>query len=122
MIFQAIIPSGSNGVAVINVPFTGRYHVKLVKIDYHCTAGAAITSELIQITSQTLINQTPLSGRIIFLSDALNAVYGDFMIGQDVMINGVIDFDLKTLGGLNLPGGPGGFDSAVITLDFVKVN
>lgn len=123
MIFQAYIPSGSNGVATLNVPFTGRYNVKLVKIDYHSIAGAAITQELIQISSQTLINQTPLSGRILFISNSNNWGYGDsFVIGQNVMINGMIDFDLKTIGGGPLPAGAGGFDSCVITLDFVPSN
>lgn len=119
MIFQARI--GSSGVATLNVPFTGRYNIKLVKIDYHSIAGAAITQEEIQISSRTLINQTPLSGRILFLSNTNNWGYGDsFVIGQDVMINGMIDFDLKTFGGGALPAGAGGYASAVITLDFVK--
>ncbi len=121
MIFQAYIPT--SGVVSLNVPFTGRYNVKLVKIDYKPIAGASTTPEVIQISSQTLINQTPLSGRVLFLSNAENTVFDhSFLIGESVMVNGVIDFELRTYGGLNLPGGPGGFDSAVITLDFVKAN
>jgi hypothetical protein len=116
MIFQAYI--GSTGVATLNVPFTGRYHIKLVKIDYHNVG--VFTQELIQLTSQTLINQTPLSGRILFINNTNNWGYGDsFVIGQDVMINGMIDFDLKTFGGAALPAT---YDSVVITLDFVKAN
>jgi hypothetical protein len=121
MIFQAYI--GSSGVATLNVPFTGKYHIKLIKIDYKHIAGAATVQELIQISSQSLINVTPLSGRILFMSNANNAVFGEsFEIGHDVMINGMIDFDLKTYGGGALPAGAGGYDSAIITLDFVKAN
>lgn len=107
----------------LNVPFTGKYHIKLIKVDYKHNAAANISSEIIQISSQTLINVTPLSGRILFLSDAQSAVFGEsFEIGHDVMINGMIDFDLKTYGGGALPAGGGGYAAAVITLDFVKAN
>jgi hypothetical protein len=120
MIFQAYI--GSSGVETLNVPFTGKYHIKLIKVDYKYN-GNNINSEIIQINSQTLINVTPLSGRILFLSSAQSAVFGEsFEIGHDVMINGMIDFDLKTYGGGALPAGGGGYEAAVITLDFVKAN
>lgn len=121
MIFQAVLNNTAS--TTLTTPFQGIYRVKLLKIEYHITAGAAIQQELCQLTSNTLINQTPLSGRIIFLNTAANnsGYNTDFVIGDNVMIANQLDLTVAAFGGGALPAGAGGYNSLLVTLDFEKV-
>lgn len=114
-VFQAFL----NGTAstTFDTPFTGVYHVKLRRIEYHFTAP--ITQEVLQITSNTLINQTPLSGRILFLNNAANnSGYDDFVIGRNIRIAGPLDLTLSNPNGAV----PGNYLGLVVTLEFEKVD
>lgn len=116
MIFQAILNGTASGT--VNTPFTGVYNVKLQRIEYHFTAPAV--QELMQITSNTLINQTPLSGRIVFLNSACNASgYDNFEIGRNIRIAGPLDLTLSAFGGGAVPAN---YSALVVTLDFEKVD
>jgi hypothetical protein len=125
MIYQALL-TASSGSQTYLTPFIGRYRVRVIKIEYNTQAGAATTEIVLQLTSQTLINQTSLSGtgttRMLFLNTACNSSpYTDFVIGDGVMVNGQIDINVRSSTGALLPGGPGGFRSLLFTFDFEKM-
>lgn len=122
MIFQAVLNNTAS--ATFTTPFQGIYRVKLLKIEYHINAGAALVQELCQLTSNTLINETPMSGRILFMNSSANAsgYNTDFVIGENVMIAGPLDLTVAAFGGGPLPAGAGGYNSLLVTLDFEAVD
>lgn len=114
MIFQFVV--GPTGAIVQPVPFIGKCKVKIIRIDYVFDTAAAISQQVIQIQSQTLINNTALSGRILFYNTT-NPYFGDNFIIDDVDINGYFDITLQVLGGAPLPFGAGGYTNCIITAD-----
>jgi len=127
MIFQAII-TNSNASQVFQSPFIGVYKVYLRNIEYHKNLGA-LQEEMIQLRSNTIINQTALSGnqgnRIVFLNSACNQgkYNNSFLVGDNVRISGQFDLTASTFPtGAALPGGAGGYNQIGVTLEFEKVS
>ena len=125
MIYQAVI-NDSTASQTFLTPFIGVFRIRLRRIEYHKNVGP-LQEELIQITSQSIINGTPLSGngnRIVFLNSACNnSGYDDeFIIGENIRISGAIDLNARTFPtGGTLPAGAGGYNSICVTLDFEKL-
>lgn len=113
MIFQATLGNTGNSAngTTFNVPFVGRCRVKIIKIDYFVSGFP--TSLLLRLESRTIINNTPISPYIYFMS-LHHPTFVDF-IYEDIEINGMIDFSVKTeTGGII---GGGNYTDCLITLD-----
>ena len=125
MIYQAVLTT-SNASDVFQTPFVGVYHVYLRNIEYHKNVGPLI-EEMVQLQSNTLINQTALSGRgnrLVFLNSACNeGKYNDsFCIGKNIRVSGLFDLSATVFPtGAALPAGAGGYNQIAVTLEFEKV-
>lgn len=126
MIYQVQIGQtlvGGNPGGTYEVPFYGRYKVRLIKIDYAYNSAGGILQNLLRITSNTLLNNTPLQSGFLFINSS-NCFYNGLVINEDLEINGRFDIALSRVSGVGAwpsIGVNGGYVDCVITLDFEKI-